>query len=211
MIGCCYLVLWFTPKLARYFKNMPSMKCDPLSFIMTLGRVCDPGSSGPCACGSATALFAALAQFGARLRRAKINASAWPWRNTARVRFSRAQPRTVLAGWFWGLQGGLRGTVKLLSCPFRSAGSQILAGSGSGRERRGHTQTEHKSVTVLWNCGGPGFLPRVASCLQNPPSESKAVPTLQHHLHQQHQHLQNREEVYHIQRAKKTLGYQRWP
>jgi hypothetical protein len=81
--------------------------------------------------------------------------------------------------------------------------------AGSGRERRGHTQTEHKSVTVLWNCGGPSFLPRVASCLQNPPSESKAVPTLQHHLHQQHQHLQNREEVYHIQRAKKTLGYQR--
>jgi phage regulator Rha-like protein len=28
-------------------------------------------------------------------------------------------------------------------------------------------------------------------------------PSLQHQLHQQHQTLQNREEVYHIQRAKK--------
>jgi hypothetical protein len=32
---------------------------------------------------------------------------------------------------------------------------------------------------------------------------SQQNPSLQHQLHQQHHHLQNREEVYHIQRAKK--------
>jgi hypothetical protein len=35
---------------------------------------------------------------------------------------------------------------------------------------------------------------------------SQQNPSLQQQLHQQHQLLQNREEVYHIQRAKKTLG-----
>ena len=45
-------------------------------------------------------MFAALAQFGARLRGAKNDASAWPWRNAARVRFSRARLRAALAGRF---------------------------------------------------------------------------------------------------------------
>jgi len=64
------------------------------------GRVCGGGPAGPCARGSAVALFAALAQFGARLRGTKNDACAWPWRNAARVRFSRARLRAALAGRF---------------------------------------------------------------------------------------------------------------
>jgi hypothetical protein len=55
-----------------------------------VGCVCEGGPRRPCARGVQAPVFAVLDRERARLPGAKIDAAAWPWRNTNFMRFSAA-------------------------------------------------------------------------------------------------------------------------